>query len=158
MTHPVAPQPGFMQVCMYVCMYVCVCMYVYVCMYVCIIDSYLFSYMYRRERCQRCLRKASHLYTYTHTQTNTHTHTHTYIPTFIHVQQGAMPTMPAQSEPPPLHNPSLPSRGGMRRLLTTTTEVQRVPMTTSNSYIYYAQVNLCMLTCVCVYVYVRTSV
>ena len=47
----------------------------------------------------------------------------------------------AGQEPPPLHNPS----AGARRLLGSTTDVQRVPMTTSNSYIYYASLEVSLL-------------
>jgi hypothetical protein len=42
-------------------------------------------------------------------------------------------------EPPPAHNPSA---GARRRLLSSTFEVERVPMTTSNSYIYYASLEV----------------
>jgi len=56
-------------------------------------------------------------------------------------QQGRAGAYPVQNgmmvsnEEPPLHNPSL---GGQRRLLGFTHDVERIPMTTSNSYIYYA--------------------
>ena len=49
------------------------------------------------------------------------------------VQQGP------QEEEAPLHNPSA---GAGRRLLASTTEVDRIPMTTSNSYIYYASLEV----------------
>jgi hypothetical protein len=51
---------------------------------------------------------------------------------------GGMGGQQIQQEPPPLHNPS----AGARRLLGSTEEVQRVPMTTSNSYIYYASLEV----------------
>jgi hypothetical protein len=43
------------------------------------------------------------------------------------------------NEEPPLHNPSA---GAGRRLLGSTAEVDRIPMTTSNSYIYYASLEV----------------
>jgi len=43
----------------------------------------------------------------------------------------------AEAEEPPLHNPS-----AGRRLLGSTLEVERIPMTTSNSYIYYASLEV----------------
>jgi hypothetical protein len=54
-------------------------------------------------------------------------------------QQAAAAQTGGAQEEPPLHNPSA---GARRRLLSSTTEVQRIPMTTSNSYIYYASLEV----------------
>lgn len=55
-----------------------------------------------------------------------------------HVQQ-QVAAQQAAPEEAPLHNPSA---GAGRRLLASTTEVERIPMTTSNSYIYYASLEV----------------
>lgn len=53
-------------------------------------------------------------------------------------QQQQQPMIPEEQEEPPVHNPSL-GGGPHRRVLGASDVVERVPMTTSNSYIYYAR-------------------
>ena len=55
------------------------------------------------------------------------------------MQVGGAGIQQGSPEEPPLHNPSA---GAGRRLLASTTEVDRIPMTTSNSYIYYASLEV----------------